>query len=145
MIRRILALLATLLLAAVFLAACVPKILHPHDFALAIYRYQLAPSSVINLAAIYLPWLELTAALALLFPRWRIAAAWLVVAMLLLFIVAVSINLYRGLDIACGCFTLQADAHKMGWWNVARNVGLLAAAGYIIRKSRHGGETCGKL
>ncbi len=30
-------------LSAVFLVACIPKIINPHDFAFAVYKYQIFP------------------------------------------------------------------------------------------------------
>lgn len=118
---------ARAIIAAVFLFACLPKIAQPHAFAESVYRYQLLPSSAINAAAVFLPWLELTAAVALLaLPRLRRGAVLLLALLLVVFTVAISINLHRGVDIACGCFTVGEGKGHIGWWNLARNIGLLA-------------------
>ena len=129
--------LCRLALAAVFIIAGVPKILEPHEFAVAVFRYQMAPYAVINLVALILPWLELLAGLALLgVPRLRNAANLIITGLLLFFTVAISINLYRGIDIACGCFTVNAEAGHMGWWNILRNVSLLAACAILWRTNQ---------
>ena len=110
-----------------FLAASLPKLAAPPDLALAIFRYHLLPLALVNAAAILLPWLELTAAVALLLaPAYRRAAALLLAGLLTVFTAAIAISLYRGLDIACGCFTLQPGAGRAGAWSLARN-GLLLA------------------
>ncbi|OGV40587.1 MAG: hypothetical protein A2X46_18995 [Lentisphaerae bacterium GWF2_57_35] len=124
--------LCRLALAAVFIGASIPKIIQPHDFALAVFRYQMAPYELVNLVALILPWIELTAGIALLLiPKLRAAANLLIAGMLAFFTVAISINLYRGIDIACGCFTVNAEAGHMGWLNLARNIALLAACAFL--------------
>ncbi len=115
-------------LSVVFLAAAVPKILDPHAFAVAVFRYQMVPYPLVNLLAVYLPWIELVAAVALLMPRFNDAAAFLMLGMLLVFTTAITINLFRGIDMACGCFTTNPDAARIGWRKVAENAGLIAMA-----------------
>lgn len=131
---------AALLLAIVFTAAAIPKLSDPAGFALAIHRYHLAPDGLINLMAIYLPWLEVIAALALLWPRTRAAGAWLITLMLILFTVALTSALARGLDVACGCFTTNPEAAHAGVVNVVRNLGLLLAALWLVWPHRSRGD-----
>lgn len=127
-------LLAAWLLGLVFAAAAVPKILQPAEFAVAIYRYQLLPHAAINALAVYLPWLELICACALFFvPRLRGGAFALIILMLLVFTTAISINLYRGIDIACGCFSVNAAKGHLGWLSLARNAALLIASAWALR------------
>jgi hypothetical protein len=133
---NILSLLCSIGLALVFAAAAAPKLLNPDAFSLAIYRYQLLPHSLVNLLAIYLPWLELCSAAFILWPRYRDAAAMLALGMLVMFTAAIGISMARGIDVSCGCFTLSADAHQLGWTNVLRNVALLAAAAWVLFVSR---------
>lgn len=131
--RRAIEWLCAILLAVVFLAACIPKIASPHDFAVAVFRYQILPHGLINLAAIYLPWLELVSAVALLAPGWRRGAALILFAMLAVFAAAMAFNLARGVNVSCGCFSVGEDAAVSGWWNVARNIALMAAAFVVLR------------
>lgn len=133
---RFLVIACRLIVAAVFLAAAVPKILAPHEFALAVFRYQMLPDSLINLMGIYLPWVELAAAIALLVPKWSDAAAFILLGLLAVFTVAISVNLVRGVDMACGCFSVDPDAERMTWLNVARNVVLMILAGPAARSAR---------
>ena len=125
-------LVCRLILAAIFLLASIPKIIEPHEFAVAVFRYQLLPDAAVNLMAIFLPWIELVAAIAILIPRTSAAAAAIFFGLLAVFTVAISIDLVRGINISCGCFTLNPDAGPIGWWEVARDLGFLALAGFVL-------------
>ena len=94
------------LLGGIFILACIHKIAEPAKFAKIIYGYYLFPSVSINLFAITLPYLELFAGLALILGIYPRSAALIINAMLLAFIVAISINLLRGHAFDCGCFSL---------------------------------------
>lgn len=119
--------LARIAVAGVFIAAAVPKILDPAAFALATYRYRILPGAGVNAVAILLPWLELTTGVALLVGRARLraAAAWLLVAMTTVFTIAISLNLVRGIETSCGCFSTRADAAVSDGWNLLRNAALI--------------------
>ena len=127
--------LARIAVAAVFLGACLAKIRDPEAFALAVNRYRILPGEFVNLVAIVLPWIELTAGLAVLAgpTRLRAAGATLIVGMLTVFTLAISLNLVRGIEASCGCFSTRADAAVSDGWNLVRNGALiwLALATYL--------------
>jgi len=100
-----------LALGTLFVIAALPKIADPPSFAHMIYNYRLVPANLINLMALIMPWVELLAGLALILGVWKRAALMLIGAMLVVFIVAIGINLGRGNAIDCGCFNV-ADAGK---------------------------------
>jgi uncharacterized membrane protein YphA (DoxX/SURF4 family) len=135
-LRRIV-IVCRLIVAVVFIAAAVPKITTPHAFAQAVFRYQMLPYSLINLMALFLPWIELVAGVALLVPRFSRAAAVILLGMLAVFTVAIAIAQARGINIACGCFSVDPDAKHIGWWNLARNIGLMAMTVLAGRRSSH--------
>lgn len=92
-------------LALVFIYAAAEKIISPADFALTIHNYRLLPLWAIGPLALVLPWLELWAGLAVLKKgEWGRAAALILGLLLIVFMLAVSFNLARGLDFECGCF-----------------------------------------
>ncbi len=75
------------------------------DFAIAIQQYRLLPSpDLAVLLAVYLPWLEVTAALAAFARRLALGATTALLGMSAMFLVAVGSAWWRGLVIACGCF-----------------------------------------
>jgi hypothetical protein len=126
--------LTCLILAAVFLFG-VQKLVYPADFALAVYRFHLLPDAWVNPVAIYLPWLEITVAVCLLFvPKWRTAALWMALALLVLFTVAIAINLLRGSAFGCGCFSASPAASPMSWLSIVRNIALLTLSWVALKR-----------
>jgi putative oxidoreductase len=91
-----------------FVVAALPKLVDPPSFAHMIYNYRLVPGVFVNLFALVMPWFELLAGLALILGIWTRTSAALVGALLLVFIVAISLNLARGNAIDCGCFDVSA-------------------------------------
>lgn len=119
--------LARLAVAALFLGACIAKIRDPEAFALAVNRYRLLPAELVNALALLLPWIELTSGLAVLAApaRWRAAGALLILGMLGVFTAAISLNMLRGIEASCGCFSTRADAAVSDAWNLVRNGALI--------------------
>ena len=95
-----------------FVYASYNKILAPAAFAKIIYGYDLFPAVFINLIAIIVPFLELFAGLALVIGIYPRSAALIVNAMLLVFITALSVNLIRGHEFDCGCFSINSSTQE---------------------------------
>ena len=128
--------IASFIIAAVLLSGY-HKILHPADFAVSVYRFRLLPGVLVNLAALYLPWLELVCALCLLFiPRCRGAALWIILILLAGFTAAIGINLWRGSVFGCGCFGRGASDQPLSWLSLARNIALMALTGLALVAQR---------
>ena len=88
-----------------FIYASFHKIISPADFAKIVYGYGLFPAGLISLIAIIIPFLELVGGLALLLGYYPRSAAVIINGLLLAFIVVLSINLVRGHEFDCGCFS----------------------------------------
>jgi putative oxidoreductase len=131
--HSLVALGARLYLSAIFLFACYHKIGNPQAFALDVATYQILPLGLVNLMAIVLPWVELAAGVMLLI-AWRTrAAALLVTGMMVMFIVAISLALARGLDMSCGCFASQGAAEDpISWHTIVRDLGWLFLGLYVL-------------
>lgn len=118
-------------LGAIFVAAALPKIVDPPSFAHMIYNYRILPAGLINISAIVMPWVELVTGLCLILGVWVKPARWIVTAMLVVFMIAISINLARGNAIDCGCFDTSAanltyDERIEDMWHVLiRDAGML--------------------
>jgi len=124
------------LLGLAFLIACSHKILFPGSFAQTLYFYQLLPDRLINPLAITLPWVEAVAAVAIMASaRFKDAAALLMIGLLAVFTAAIAINLFRGLDVSCGCFSTGGD-DPIGWGNVIRNAGYMFIAFLVLFEER---------
>jgi putative oxidoreductase len=98
-------------LGMVFLYASYHKIVSPAHFAKIIYGYYLFPDIFINIIAIVLPFLELFSGLALILGIYPRTAAVIIDGMLMGFIIALSINLIRGQQFDCGCFSFGEGGH----------------------------------
>ncbi len=102
------------ILGVIFIYASLDKIAHPEQFARIIYNYKILPPFLINVFAITLPWVELIAGLFLILGIFTESASLLICMMLMVFVVAISINLYRGIDLNCGCFSTDPAGKKEG-------------------------------
>ena len=124
-------------LGAIFVIAALPKIADPPSFAHMIYNYRLVPSSLINFSALVMPWVELLAGLALILGVWRTAARNVVGILLAVFIIAISINLFRDNAIDCGCFNVadRGKTHEQRIFDmkvdVFRDLGMLLMVGQL--------------
>ena len=125
--------LCRILLGAVFVYASWEKILDPEAFSRIIANYQIVPSRVGHLAALFLPWLELVCGICLLVNRWTQGAALVVAFLMLIFMVALGYSIIRGLDISCGCFTLSQKAPANMWGYLIRDSLLLTIAVGVMR------------
>jgi uncharacterized membrane protein YphA (DoxX/SURF4 family) len=101
-------LVARWFLGATFIYASYSKILAPAVFAKIVYGYDLFPGALINLIAIIIPFVELVAGLALIIGFYPRSTALVINAMLLVFIISLSINIIRGHEFDCGCFAINA-------------------------------------
>lgn len=95
------------ILGLTFIYASYHKILVPADFAKIVYGYDLFPNGAINLIAIVLPFIELIAGLALILGIYPPSAALIINGMLVAFIIVLAINLIRGHEFDCGCFSAK--------------------------------------
>ena len=135
MARKIIVLLLRLIVAGIFLYAGVMKIWDfrhgqsaTPDFTIAIQHFEILPAPDLAVAlAVYLPWLEVTAALTLFVKRLALGAATALTGMTTLFLIALASAWKRGLDISCGCFGKdEASIHYPSL--MTRDALLLAAA-----------------
>jgi putative oxidoreductase len=131
-----------LALGAIFIVAALPKITDPPSFAHMIYNYRILPGGLINISALVMPWIELLAGLALVLGICIRPARWIITAMLVTFIVAISINLLRSNAIDCGCFDVSAagktheEQIRDMWLVIVRDLGMLLMAAQLAWAER---------
>ena len=121
-----------LLLGAIFLFSSAGKIADPAAFAAIVTNYQLLSPQLVWATAVIFPWIEATCGLALVFGRFEKGAALLVSLMMIFFIGIILYNGYRGLNIACGCFSLSAKAPSDIVLNTVRDLFILAAGTWVL-------------
>jgi hypothetical protein len=113
-------------LALVLFAAAWHKLSEPDVFAGALQAYQLLPAGAVTAVARLLPWVEIAIGAALLAPASRDPALWAFAALILVYAVAMAVNLWRGRrQIDCGC---GGEVHPLSWALVLRNAVLAGAA-----------------
>jgi uncharacterized membrane protein YphA (DoxX/SURF4 family) len=128
-------LLSRLVLGTFFIVASIDKIGFPDAFAANIFAYKLVPAIFVNVAAVFLPWLELLTGIFLVAGvRVRSSAA-IVAFLLAVFMVAMSIALFRELKIDCGCFG-KDHATPVTWARVLEDAGLLVLALHLLAYPR---------
>ncbi len=129
--------LPRIILGLIFIVACVDKILDPVAFGNIIKNYQILPDVLIMPVAHFLPWLEFVCGALLVCGVLTEVATAIIAALLVLFIAFLSANLYRGIDVACGCFSTDASVTSDMALTIARDVVFLviAALSFRFRKS----------
>jgi len=112
-----------LLLGAIFISFALSKILRPAVFAWNVVDYGLMPSWGVNLWALALPWAELVVGLFLILGIRTRAAATLIGAMNIIFIVGLVNAILHHMPINCGC--VGEVGEPVNWWKVTKNAGML--------------------
>ena len=114
-----------LVVGVTFISASFYKIIEPGDFAKSIWFYHIVPGSIINLMAIVLPWLELVCGVCLIFGiYYRSSVIWINI-MMVVFIIALTSALIRGLDIDCGCFKAAKSSNGSTLQPFLLDIGLI--------------------
>jgi|GEM_PF-408094 len=101
-----------LVLGAAFIYASWHKIVSPEDFARILYGYGIFPGVLINLLALWVPFIELFAGVCLITGGWGVlskeAGLAVINLMLFCFILIITFNLIRGHEFDCGCFSFES-------------------------------------
>ncbi|MDD5037667.1 MAG: hypothetical protein PHE55_23300 [Methylococcaceae bacterium] len=119
-------------LAALFLWAGIRKAGEPELFLQDIESYEILPYRWAWLMSIWLPYLEITAAAALLTTRkWAQSGALVLGGLLLAFLGAIISAWARGLTLSCGCFGVSSEPSNYPWL-VARDLLLLGLTAFIF-------------
>jgi len=132
--ERIGVVLFRFILAAVFIYAGVLKIMNPAEFAAQIENYQMLPYILVTLMAIILPWIEVICGVLLVVGAWLKPASLLILLMNIIFVIAITAAILRGLDISCGCFSLHST--QVGLHKIVEDLVYAAMALYILLKAR---------
>ena len=115
--RSVIALLCRVILGVILIYASIDKIVNPAEFAKAIGNYNVLPFGLENLLGIVLPVLELLVGTCLVLGIMIDGAAIIAAGMMVVFIIAISQALFRGIDINCGCFKVTVEnggGHQVG-------------------------------
>lgn len=118
----------------IFLYAGALKLLRPDILFIDLQSYQMLPYRVAYVSSFYLPSLEIFAGVGVMHRWLRQEAAWVLVGLMVVFIIALATAWLRGLDISCGCFGGAASRVNYALL-IGRDV-LMAAACIFVLYSR---------
>jgi len=127
--------LLRIIFGGIFIFASIDKILHPQAFAEVVFNYHLLPDVLINLVAISLPWIEAVAGLVVIIGRGVLGGLAVLNCLLVIFTASILLNIARGIDITCGCFSTEITtaSKSVMWLEVARDVVLLGVGVMLLR------------
>lgn len=126
-----------LIVGGFFVFASLDKLMNQEAFARAIYNYKFLPDIFINIFAIIIPYIELIAGLLLIAGIFKRGSSFLISFMLVIFIIALSQAYAKGLDINCGCFSLETVGQKDDiLLRIVEDILLLIASIIIYIKSK---------
>jgi uncharacterized membrane protein YphA (DoxX/SURF4 family) len=135
-----LGLAARLVLAGVWLVAGGSKVGDVAESVRAVHAYDLLPYGLSQIVGAALPFVELAIGVLLLIGFAARIAAGVSAVMFALFVGGLASAWVRGLRIECGCFggggQLAAGQSPNYFWDVARDVALLALALYLVIRPR---------
>ena len=124
---------ARLLIGCLFVYASVHKIMDPADFAVSIRNYLIIPPEWSNVAALTLPWIEVTSGLLLILGIETRPAALLTTGMLAVFVAAMAYAYSIGIDINCGCFSSAASSsERIGVIHLVRDTSFFIVSLFIV-------------
>jgi len=136
--RGIIILLLRLTLGGLFIYASLHKIRNTIQFKDMISKYEILPYWMINITSIVLPWLEFLIGALLIIGIFVRSCAIIQCSLLITFILAISLNIARGLEIYCGCFTEDSIISSTNYWHVIFNGILLmmVAILFVLERRR---------
>ncbi|MCZ2112201.1 MAG: DoxX family membrane protein [Dehalococcoidia bacterium] len=114
-------------LGAIFLTSGIAKLANQGEFEQVVREYRAVPESIGRAVTKVVPLAETALGLCFLLGVAVKPAALVSIVLLLVFTVAITVNLMRGRRIACGCFG-TLSSREVSSYAVARNVGLSVSA-----------------
>ena len=131
-IKSTIAIIIRVILGFLFLYASFDKIIYPSKFAEVIYNYRLLPVELVNICAILVPWIEAFIGIMLLIGIWVDASAFMLSGITFVFTFLIISAIFRGLNIECGCFSLDAEGSLVSWKRVIEDIFILIGGLYLI-------------
>lgn len=134
-----LTLVIRILLGIMFIFSAWFKIADPYSFSITLQRYNIIPEILIPYASIIIPFIELTLGLLLIAGFMTRASSFLAAMLMIVFIIAISINIFRGENFDCGCLEISrlGISENVGWPVVLRDFIFIALLYPVFTAERH--------
>ena len=99
-----------LIVGGIFIYSSIGKLFSPDEFAKIIYNYDILPLFLVNILAIALPYVLFMAGVLLIFGVYKKGNSAIFIGLIFVFLIALIQAYVRGLDINCGCFSLDTTS-----------------------------------
>lgn len=116
----------------IFIYASIDKIIDPKGFSGVVENYAILPEMLVNPVALFLPFVELVCGVLLVAGVFSLSAAVVLNGLTVFFILAFIVNLFRGIDVACGCFSNDITTQGTTWWYILRDLIFLAMGIFVL-------------
>lgn len=110
--NKYLQLLLRVIIGVIFIYSSLDKLFNPGDFAVVVKNYQILPLELVNVFAIILPYVEFLAGTFLVFGIFKKGSSFIISMLLAVFLIGLIKAKVTGLDINCGCFSIDSNAPK---------------------------------
>jgi uncharacterized membrane protein YphA (DoxX/SURF4 family) len=131
---------ARFVVGVVWVVAGAMKLPDPAQNVRAVRAYRILPEAVVPTIGHGLPILEVLVGICLVLGLLTRLSAALSAVLLVAFVVGIGAAWARGLEIECGCFGAgggaQPNATAAYPWEIARDLGLLLASGWLVWRPR---------
>jgi len=125
-------LLLRIIVGIIFIWASWSKIYDPEGFARIVQNYRILPSIFVHPFALILPWVEMLCGIVLITGYLVKGSAMIINTLLIIFMLSFIINMFRGIDISCGCFSVSMEATTETYKYLIRELPLLIAGIWIL-------------
>ena len=125
-----------LIVGGIFVIASYHKILDTPAFAVTVEGYDILPDFLVTPFSYALAYAELIFGLMLIVGYKTRFASVMMIVMLVVFIIAIGINMARGEEEACGCFGVEEGGTELGWKTIIRDIIFLVMSFHILLGKR---------
>ncbi|MCL4467989.1 MAG: DoxX family membrane protein [Deltaproteobacteria bacterium] len=128
LMRPVIILVLRVILGIVFVVAAYGKLLHPDALVSTVINFNILPLGLAKIFAETLPWIEMIGGIMLIIGFGTRGASFALGWLLVSFIIAIWINIHRGVSMDCGCFDLFGMNEKIGSAILIRDIVFLIVA-----------------
>lgn len=114
--------LTRIVLGAIFVYSSFDKLANAQDFLKIIINYKILPVQLANPLAVFLPWMEFFTGILLIIGKWEKGALLIYNVLMVIFVIALTQALIRGLDISCGCFSVNPSTTSEVWLRIILDI-----------------------
>ncbi len=134
-----LTIIVRIVIGLLFVYSSIFKIIDPSSFVDSIAQYRILSDNLLPYAAIAIPYIELFAGICLLLGFNIRPAATAGIVLMLVFIIAIIINMAQGRTFDCGCFELSnlGISETIGWGLLLRDAVITVLLWSLLYVDRH--------